>query len=68
MSRNHIVALGQQHLVLATARKQAASPQAGKSAAEAKATDAPDFSGDTSPSVAPDKITVRPKPRPDKKG
>ena len=54
--------------VLATARKQAASPQAGKSAAEAKATDAPDFSGDTSPSVAPDKITVRPKPRPDKKG
>jgi OOP family OmpA-OmpF porin len=28
--------------------------------------DAADFSGDTSPSVAPTKMTVRPKPRPEK--
>lgn len=28
--------------------------------------DAPDFSGDTSPSVAPTKMTIRPKPRPEK--
>lgn len=50
--------------VLTGARKGAA-PAAKRSMPATKADDdAPDFSDDTSPSVAPDKITVRPKARP----